>query len=184
MHADGHIDWREVKKLLLASYRLVALKRMLAVLEGQRVAISTNYCTAPTHLRASKVPLPRRRSDHHVLDGRADLSATLPHIRPPWRFGPAGREELLRAIRSQSSLALQYWFGASEITVWHWRKAFDIPRLGMEGPQLLLQGARGDRAAKVGEKKLSRALVKRRIEIRGEHRVKALGQERDGSKRR
>jgi predicted DNA-binding protein (MmcQ/YjbR family) len=36
MHADGHIDWREVEKLLLASYRQVALKRMLAALEGQR----------------------------------------------------------------------------------------------------------------------------------------------------
>ena len=38
LHADGHIDWREVKQLLLASYRQVALKRMLAALEtGQRL---------------------------------------------------------------------------------------------------------------------------------------------------
>ena len=38
MHADGRIDWREVKDLLCASYRQVALKRMLAVWEGRRGA--------------------------------------------------------------------------------------------------------------------------------------------------
>jgi predicted DNA-binding protein (MmcQ/YjbR family) len=32
LYADGTIDWAEVEKLLLASYRLVALKRMLAAL--------------------------------------------------------------------------------------------------------------------------------------------------------
>jgi hypothetical protein len=36
MYADRRIDWREVKELLLASYRQVALKRMLASLEAQR----------------------------------------------------------------------------------------------------------------------------------------------------
>jgi predicted DNA-binding protein (MmcQ/YjbR family) len=36
MLADGPIDWREVKELLLASYRQVALKRMVALLESQR----------------------------------------------------------------------------------------------------------------------------------------------------
>jgi predicted DNA-binding protein (MmcQ/YjbR family) len=32
LFADGPIDWAEVERLLLASYRLVALKRMLAAL--------------------------------------------------------------------------------------------------------------------------------------------------------
>jgi predicted DNA-binding protein (MmcQ/YjbR family) len=32
LYADGRIDWAEVEKLLLASYRLIALKRMLAAL--------------------------------------------------------------------------------------------------------------------------------------------------------
>jgi hypothetical protein len=36
--------------------------------------------------------------------------------------------ELLRANRTESSLALQYWFGASEITVWHWRRAFGVTK--------------------------------------------------------
>jgi predicted DNA-binding protein (MmcQ/YjbR family) len=32
LYADGRLDWSEVENLLLASYRLVALKRMLAAL--------------------------------------------------------------------------------------------------------------------------------------------------------
>lgn len=39
MHADGQFDWREVKDLLYTSYRQVALKRMLAVLEGKRLKL-------------------------------------------------------------------------------------------------------------------------------------------------
>jgi predicted DNA-binding protein (MmcQ/YjbR family) len=33
LHADGRMNWAEVDELLRASYRLVALKRMLAVLD-------------------------------------------------------------------------------------------------------------------------------------------------------
>jgi predicted DNA-binding protein (MmcQ/YjbR family) len=34
LHADGRIDWAEVDGLLRASYRLAALKRMLAALDA------------------------------------------------------------------------------------------------------------------------------------------------------
>jgi len=34
LYADGRLNWTEVEKLVVASYRLVALKRMLAALEG------------------------------------------------------------------------------------------------------------------------------------------------------
>jgi predicted DNA-binding protein (MmcQ/YjbR family) len=34
MHADRALDWREVAELLQASYRMAALKRMLAALDG------------------------------------------------------------------------------------------------------------------------------------------------------
>jgi predicted DNA-binding protein (MmcQ/YjbR family) len=32
LYADGRLNWKEVEKLVLASYRLVALNRMLAAL--------------------------------------------------------------------------------------------------------------------------------------------------------
>jgi hypothetical protein len=37
-------------------------------------------------------------------------------------------EELARAVRCESALAVRYWWGASELAVWHWRKALDVPR--------------------------------------------------------
>jgi hypothetical protein len=57
--------------------------------------------------------------------------------RIPWPLcKPAGRahpgllvdDELARAIRCESSLALQYWWGASQRVVWCWRKALGVPR--------------------------------------------------------
>ena len=34
LSADGRLNWTEIEKLVVASYRLVALKRMLSALEG------------------------------------------------------------------------------------------------------------------------------------------------------
>ena len=75
-------------------------------------------------------------------------------------------EELLRAIRSESSLALQYWFGVNVTTVWKWRQAFDIARYGTEGSRRLHEAMSERGAAKVRGKKLPKALVKQRIKIR------------------
>jgi predicted DNA-binding protein (MmcQ/YjbR family) len=44
--ADGRLNWKEVEKLVLASYRLVALKRMLAALGPPK---------ANTKMRAQKL---------------------------------------------------------------------------------------------------------------------------------
>jgi predicted DNA-binding protein (MmcQ/YjbR family) len=41
LHADGYLNWREVETLLLDSYRLVALKRMVAALDAQAEARGT-----------------------------------------------------------------------------------------------------------------------------------------------
>jgi hypothetical protein len=41
-------------------------------------------------------------------------------------FGLLSDEELLRAIRTESGLALRHWWGVSEGTATHWRDAFGI----------------------------------------------------------
>jgi hypothetical protein len=37
-------------------------------------------------------------------------------------------EELARAVRCESSLAIQYWWGVKVVTVWQWRKALGVGR--------------------------------------------------------
>jgi hypothetical protein len=47
------------------------------------------------------------------------------------RGGGSGQlvdEELARAVRLESSVALQYWFGVNESTVWMWRQALGVER--------------------------------------------------------
>lgn len=73
---------------------------------------------------------------------------------------------LLRAIRAESSLALQYWFGVNYATVCRWRKTFGITQWGTEGSQRLHESLSERGAAQLRGKKLPKALVKRRIEIR------------------
>ena len=45
LRLDGKVDWKEVRQLLERSYRLVALKRMLAALDG---------APAPTRRRTAR----------------------------------------------------------------------------------------------------------------------------------
>jgi hypothetical protein len=42
-------------------------------------------------------------------------------------------DELLRAIREESSLALQHWFGVGPNQVWSWRRAFGVGAWEPEG---------------------------------------------------
>src|SRR5579871_2338999 len=46
-------------------------------------------------------------------------------------------EELLRAIRTESALALQHWWGVSDGTTTRWRRAFDVEQWGTEGSRIL-----------------------------------------------
>jgi hypothetical protein len=60
-------------------------------------------------------------------------------------------EELARAIRLESSLAIQHWFGVNNSVVWRWRKALCVPRFneGSARLQTALNVCKG--AAKKGK---------------------------------
>jgi hypothetical protein len=77
-------------------------------------------------------------------------------------------EELVRAVRTESSLAICYWFGVYKTTVWRWRQAFGVTQWGSEGSKRLHQAVSETGAAKVRGKKLSKALVERRLAVRRE----------------
>jgi hypothetical protein len=46
-------------------------------------------------------------------------------------------EELVRPVRTESVVALMYWFGVSHNTVCAWRKAFGVEQWGTEGSKRL-----------------------------------------------
>src|SRR5436305_1042875 len=53
----------------------------------------------------------------------------------PWLIGKRGSIRaivlygvLVKAIRRESSLAIQHWFGVGPSTVWEWRKALAVGR--------------------------------------------------------
>jgi len=53
----------------------------------------------------------------------------------PWPIGKRGRHKaivlygaLVKAVRRESSLAIQHWFGVGPFTVWKWRKALGVDR--------------------------------------------------------
>lgn len=47
--------------------------------------------------------------------------------------------DLVRAVQTESSLAVQHWFGVSGGTVWKWRKALNVGRQNCPGTHKLYQ---------------------------------------------
>jgi hypothetical protein len=78
-------------------------------------------------------------------------------------------EELVRAVRSESSIAIQHWFGVTVTTVWRWRKAFGVSGLGTEGSRRLHQVVSELGGAKLRGKRLPKQLVEQRLTVRKEN---------------
>jgi hypothetical protein len=70
-------------------------------------------------------------------------------------------EELARAIRLESSLALQYWWGVNAETVWRWRQALGVPRFN-EGSTRVRKELNAKTAASLRGKRLPPELVEQR----------------------
>jgi len=60
-------------------------------------------------------------------------------------------EELGRAVRSESAVAIKYWWGVSTKAVWHWRQALGVGRMDSEGSQRLIRAAAAKGAAVLRE---------------------------------
>jgi hypothetical protein len=81
-----------------------------------------------------------------VVTGWSDARFSWPFCRTVGqRGGSAGllvENELARAIKSESALALMYWWGVTNSTVCLWRKALGVEgRAGTPGSQRLIQAA-------------------------------------------
>jgi hypothetical protein len=70
-------------------------------------------------------------------------------------------EELARAVRCESALAIKYWWGASQTSVWAWRKALGVPRYN-EGSARLRVALNAETAEALPGVKLPPEQVERR----------------------
>jgi hypothetical protein len=116
---------------------------------------------------------PLRRGDHAVCLYRDSevVITSWSDARIPWprcrrvghRAGPGllVNPELAGAIRFESSLALQHWFGVAEVTVWAWRRALGVKRFNEGSAQLQTEGNRR-KASAIRGKKLTAEQVERR----------------------
>jgi hypothetical protein len=104
-------------------------------------------------LHGPYAPQPLRKGDRAtclfrdgdvVITSWSDARLSWPRCRKLGHRGGSGLlvdDELVRAIRSESSLALPYWFGVQGETVWRWRRAFGVE--GPPAPFLALLGLAG-----------------------------------------
>ena len=77
-----------------------------------------------------------------LVVGYTDARLPWPLCRPvPPASGGAGllvEEELARAIRCESVLALRHWWGVGNSSAERWRRAFGVSRMGSEGSRRLI----------------------------------------------
>jgi hypothetical protein len=81
-----------------------------------------------------------------VITSWSDAPISWPRCRTlESRGGGSGllvEDELARAIRNESALAIKYWFGVkSGAAVWRWRKALGVARMESEGSRRLIRAA-------------------------------------------
>ena len=100
-----------------------------------------------------------------IVTGWSDARIPWPRCRRPGSHGGGSGllvdEELARAIRLESSLAIQYWWGVDVTVVWRWRKALGVGRLN-EGSARLRNELNKELGAGLKGKRLPPEAVERR----------------------
>ena len=128
-------------KLLFRPYQVPPLKR------GDRAFCLVRDCAVViTSWTDAPIPWPRCRALHSPGGGSGLLVD----------------EELARAVRHESAVAVMHWWGASQRAVWAWRKALGVGRADSEGSRRLIQAAAELGAAEVRGKPLPPEQVERR----------------------
>lgn len=100
-----------------------------------------------------------------VVTSWTDGRIPWPRCQPLHTRGGSGilvDEELARAVRSESSAAIQFWWGAAEKTVWRWRRALGVALMDSEGTRRLRQESSEKGAARVRGQKLAPEQVEQR----------------------
>jgi hypothetical protein len=113
------------------------------------------------------------RDGEVIVTGWSDALISWPRCRLPGTHGGGSGllvdEELARAVRLESSLAIQHHWGVSVAAVWHWRQALGVEKLN-EGSARL----RGDMNRELGARQLDKTLPPDQVERR-RRTARALG---------
>src|SRR5260370_35678857 len=76
-----------------------------------------------------------------IITGSSAAPVAWPRCRRPGTHGGGSGllvdDELLRAVKTESSIAIQYGWGVKSETVWRWGQAFRAPPWEPEGPARL-----------------------------------------------
>ena len=100
-----------------------------------------------------------------IITGWSESRIPWPRCRRPGTHGGGSGllvdDELARAIRLESSLAIQYWWGVDVTVVWRWRKALGVPRFN-EGSARLQTALNVRKGAGLKGKRLPLEAVERR----------------------
>lgn len=136
------MTYDDAVKLLFGPYKSPALQR------GDRTVCLVRDCDVViTSWTNARIPWPRCR----VADGPGGGSGLLVD------------EELARAIRNESALAIKYWWGVTHGTLWWWRRTLGVARDDPEGSKRLIQAAANAGADKQrGVKLLDEEIERRR----------------------
>jgi hypothetical protein len=100
-----------------------------------------------------------------IITGWSDGRTAWPRCQRPGQQGGSGLlvdAELVRAIKTESSAAIQYWWGVQGETVWRWKRFFGVGRWEPKGSRRLLQMNSQAGADAVKRKKWTKAERARR----------------------
>jgi hypothetical protein len=105
------------------------------------------------------------RDGEVIITSWSDGRISWPRCRLPGTHGGGSGllvdAELARAVRLESSLALQYWWGVNAETVWRWRQALGVPRFN-EGSARVRKELNAKTADSLRGKKLPTEQVEQR----------------------
>jgi len=103
----------------------------MAMRHPERLTLLHGPYSAPGLKRGDRATCLYRDSDV-IITGWSDWRIPWPRCRIPGTHGGGSGllvdEELARAIRNESSAAIQYWFGVHGKVVWSWRRALGVGR--------------------------------------------------------
>jgi hypothetical protein len=84
------------------------------------------------------------RDQDVVITSWTDAPISWPPCRALHHRGGSGLlldDELARADKNESALAIGYWWGVTDGVVWRWRKTLGVGRMDSEGSRRLIETA-------------------------------------------